>query len=90
MTNTVVNANKKESRLQKIFKEDNPKMSAILYFIAAIMWSLCALMSYHSVVTYDTSRFSLYLEGFLALFNIGLAFGKALKYSKLKKNNGLR
>ena len=81
---------KKESKLQEMFRDDNPKMSAILYFLAAVVWSLCAVMSYHSVVTYDTGRTSLYVDGFLALFNLGLAFGKALKYSRLRKNNALR
>ena len=76
---------KKESKLQKMFREDDTKLSAILYMITSIIWSFCAFMSYHSVVTYGSGRTSLYLYGSLALLYLGLALGAACKHAKKKK-----
>ena len=68
-------------KLNGIFKEGDYKTSAILYFICALLWAGNAAMSYHALVTNSSdNRIFLYLDGFLALFNLGLALGKALKY----------
>lgn len=72
-------------KLNGIFKEGNYKTSAILYFICALLWAGNAAMSYHALVTNASdNRIFLYLDGFLALFNLGLALGKALKYRNVK------
>ena len=82
----MMNVSKKESKLQEIFKEGDPKSAMILYAISAVIWMLCAAMSYHSIVAYgSTNRISLYIDGFLALFNLGMSLGKAYQYSKSKK-----
>ena len=78
-------------RFKGIFKEGDYKTSAILYFICALLWAGNAAMSYHSLVTnVSDNRVFLYLDGFLALFNLGLAFGKALKYRNEKMLNDAR
>ena len=72
-------------KLNGIFKEGNYKTSAILYFICALLWAGNAAMSYHAlVINASDNRIFLYLDGFLALFNLGLALGKALKYRNEK------
>ena len=84
MENTMM-VTKKESKLQKMFGESDPKTEMILNAVIAAIWAFCAIMSYHSVVTYNSSRISLYIDGFLALFYVGMTFGYAIKYSKAKK-----
>ena len=78
--------NKKESSLQAFFKEDNPKTLMILNGITAFIWALCAAMKLHEVVAYNQSTgASLYIQGGLALFYLGMTLGYACKYAKSKK-----
>ena len=60
MTNTVMNTNKKESKLQAIFKDDNPKLSMILNAITAAIWVFITAMNLYSLNEYahvNTFRF---------------------------------
>ena len=78
--------NKKESKMQSFFKEDNPKTLMILNGITAFIWALCAAMKLHEVVAYNQSTgASLYIQGGLALFYLGMTLGYACKYAKSKK-----
>ena len=95
MTNTTVSnttvskragANKKESKLEAFFREDNPKTLMILNGFTAFIWTLCTVMKLHSVITYNQNTgFGLYFTGGLALFYLGLTLGYACKYAKAKK-----
>ena len=78
--------NKKESSLQAFFKEDNPKTLMILNGFTALIWTLCVAMKLHEVVAYNQSTgASLYIQGGLALFYLGMTLGYACKYAKAKK-----
>ena len=78
--------NKKESKTQACFKEVNPKTLMILNGITAFIWALCAAMKLHEVVAYNQSTgASLYIQGGLALFYLGMTLGYACKYAKSKK-----
>ena len=78
--------NDKESKLQALFKEDNPKTLMILNGFTAFIWTLCVVMKLHAVVAYNQSTGgSLYIQGGLALFYLGMTLGYACKYAKTKK-----
>lgn len=78
--------NKNESKLQGIFKDDNPKTLMILNGFTAFIWTLCVVMKLHAVVAYNQSTgASLYIQGGLALFYLGMTLGYACKYAKAKK-----
>ena len=78
--------NKKESSLQAFFKEDHPKTLMILNGFTALIWTLCVAMKLHEVVAYNQSTgASLYIQGGLALFYLGMTLGYACKYAKAKK-----
>ena len=86
MTNTVTKTNNGESKTQACFKEGNPKTLMILNGITAFIWALCAAMKLHEVVAYNQSTgASLYIQGGLALFYLGMTLGYACKYAKAKK-----
>ena len=78
--------NKKESKTQACLNEGNPKTLMILNGITAFIWALCAAMKLHEVVAYNQSTgASLYIQGGLALFYLGMTLGYACKYAKSKK-----
>lgn len=80
------NTNKKESKLEAFFKDDNPKKLLILNGITAAIWVFITAMNLHSLIVYDhVNRFNLYLDGGLALFYIGMTLGYACKFAKAKK-----
>ena len=86
MANTVKDTNKKESKLQAIFKDDNPKLSMILNAITAAIWVFITAMNLYSLNEYaHVNTFSPYFTGALALFYIGMTLGCACKYAKAKK-----
>ena len=88
----MTNTNKKSTseELREFFKKDDPKRLMILNAIIALLWVLNAALSFHNVVVYDRSRWSLYFDGFLALFYIGMTFGYACKYAKAKKEKAIK
>ena len=86
MTNTVKDTNKKESKLQAIFKDDNPKLSMILNAITAAIWVFITAMNLYSLNEYvHVNTFSPYFTGALAFFYIGMTISYACKYVKAKK-----
>ena len=83
------NTKKKESKLQKVFKEDNPKILMILNGITAAIWVFITAMNLYSLNTYaHVNSFNTYFTGGLALFYIGMTLGYAIKYRKLKMVEG--
>ena len=85
MTNTVKDTDNKESRLYRMFKEDNPKVSMILNGITASIWVFITAMNLYALNEYThVNRFSPYISGGLALFYIGLTLGYAIKYRRAK------
>ena len=86
MTNTVMNTNKKESKLQKGFKDDNPKVLMILNGITAAIWAFVTAMNIYSLNKYGhTNSFSPIFTGSLAFVYIGMTISYACKYAKAKK-----
>ena len=86
MTNTVKDTNKKESKLQKVFKDDNPKVLMILNGITAAIWVFITAMNLYSLNKYaHVNTFSPYFTGALALSYIGMTISYACKYAKAKK-----
>ena len=86
MTNTVKDTNKKESKLQAIFKDDNHKLALILNAITAAIWVFITAMNLYSLNEYaHVNTFSPYFTGALALFYIGMTLSCACKYAKAKK-----
>ena len=85
MTNTVKDTNKKESKLQAIFKDDNPKLSMILNAITAAIWVFITAMNLYSLNEYaHVNTFSPIFTGSLAFFYIGMTINYACKYAKAK------
>ena len=83
------NTNKKESKLQKVFKDDNPKVLMILNGITAAIWVFVTAMNLYSLNTYaHVNSFNTYFTGGLALFYIGMTLGYAIKYRKSKMVEG--
>ena len=85
MTNTVQDKNNKESRLYRIFKENDPKILMILHGITALIWVFITVMNLYSLNNYThVNRFSPYISGGLALFYIGMTLGYAIKFKRSK------
>lgn len=85
MTNTVKDKNNKESRLYRIFKENDPKILMILNGITASIWVFITVMNLYSLNNYThVNRFSPYISGGLALFYIGMTLGYAIKFKRSK------
>ena len=83
------NTNRKETKLQTIFKDDNPKVSLILNAITAAIWVFITAMNVYALNEYThVNTFNPYFTGALALFYIGMTLGCACKYSKAKKLEG--
>ena len=83
------NTNKKESKLQKVFKDDNPKVLMILNGITAAIWVFVTAMNLYSLNTYaHVNSFNTYFTGGLALFYIGMTLGYVIKYRKSKMVEG--
>ena len=86
---TVYNKIKQSERIAKMqafFKEDNPRTLMILNGFTAFIWTLCASLNLYDVVAYNKSTgASLYIQGGLALFYLGMTLGYACKYAKAKK-----
>lgn len=81
-----IKTNKKESKLQKFFKEDNPKTLMILNGITAALWVFITAMNLYEMNEYaHVNRISVYVSGGLALLYIGLTLGYAIKFRKAKK-----
>ncbi len=80
------NTNKKESKLQKFFKDDNPKVLMILNGITAVIWVFVTAMNIYSLNAYaHVNTFSPIFTGGLAFFYIGMTISYACKYAKAKK-----
>ena len=78
--------NNNESKMQVFFKEDNPKTLMILNGITALIWTFCVVLRLHEIIAYNQSTgASLYVQGGLALFYLGMTIGYACKYAKAKK-----
>ena len=78
--------NNKVSKMQAFFKEDNPRTLMILNGFTAFIWTLCASLNLYDVVAYNKSTgASLYIQGGLALFYLGMTLGYACKYAKAKR-----
>ena len=78
--------NKNESKMQAFFKEDNPKTLMILNGFTALIWTFCVVLRLHEIIAYNQSTgASLYVQGGLALFYLGMTIGYACKYAKAKK-----
>jgi len=77
---------KNESKLQKFFKEDNPKTLMILNGITAALWIFITAMNLYELNEYaHVNSLSPYISGGLALLYIGLTLGYAIKFRKAKK-----
>ena len=80
------NTNKKESKLQMAFKDDNPKVSMLLNGITAVIWVFVTAMNIYSLNAYaHVNTFSPIFTGSLAFFYIGMTISYAYKYAKAKK-----
>ncbi|SNU09288.1 hypothetical protein SAMN06297422_12464 [Lachnospiraceae bacterium] len=78
--------NNNESKMQAFFKEDNPKTLMILNGFTALIWTFCVVLRLHEIIAYNQSTgASLYVQGGLALFYLGMTIGYACKYAKAKK-----
>lgn len=77
---------KNESKLQKFFKEDNPKTLMILNGITAALWVFITAMNLYELNEYaHVNSFSTYISGGFALFYIGMTLEYAIKFRKAKK-----
>ena len=78
--------NEKESKLRKIFEDDNPKTLMILNGITAALWIFITAMNLYELNEYaHVNSLSPYVSGGLALLYIGLTLGYAIKFRKAKK-----
>ena len=83
------NTNMNGSKLEKAFKDDNPKLLMILNGITAAIWVFVTAMNLYSLNTYaHVNSFNTYFTGGLALFYIGMTLGYAIKYKKSKMVEG--
>lgn len=81
-----IKTNKKESKLQKFFKEDNPKTLMILNGITAALWIFITAMNIYEINEYThVNGVNVYVSGGLALLYIGLTLEYAIKFRKAKK-----
>ena len=80
------NTNKNGSKIEKAFKDDNPKLLMILNGITAAIWVFVTAMNIYSLNKYaHTNTFSPIFTGSLAFFYITMTINYACKYTKAKK-----